>query len=239
MINVAIAEDDFRIANIHEGFLEKIDGVTVVGQAMNGKETLQLLSEQAVDLLLLDIYLPDKMGIDLIRDARDVQPYLDIIIITAANEKHLLEKGLRKGVVNYLIKPISLEHFTDVIEQYKARQSLLQQQDTIDQNMLDELFTPSAESSKSAKSANPTDTEADITNLPKGIDSVTLKKIQTYITRHPAPITAEEMGEKIGSSRTTARRYLEYLVSINAVFVEQDYGIVGRPERKYVPNQSP
>ncbi|GAB4074926.1 response regulator [Barrientosiimonas marina] len=231
MIRVAIAEDDFRVANIHEGFLEKIDGVEVAGQAMNGKETVQLLNEQEVDLLLLDIYLPDMMGINLITQIRDMQPYLDIIIITAADEKNLLEKSLRQGVFNYLIKPVSLEHFMKVIENYKERQSVLQQQDKIDQNMLDHLFT------QSDKPAADTETNDETyENLPKGIDQVTLKKINNYISHHPDPVTAEEMGIQIGSSRTTARRYLEYLVSINRVFVEQEYGIVGRPERKYVPN---
>lgn len=46
-------------------------------------------------------------------------------------------------------------------------------------------------------------------------------------------VSIEEMGEKMGASRTTARRYLEYLVSINVCTAKHDYGIVGRPERKY------
>ena len=66
MLRVAIAEDDFRIAQVQERFLLEVDGVEVVGKALNAKETLEMLKEKKVDLLLLDIYMPDEMGTDLL-----------------------------------------------------------------------------------------------------------------------------------------------------------------------------
>ena len=59
MLRVAIAEDDFRIAQVQERFLLEVDGVEVVGKALNAKETLEMLKEKKVDLLLLDICMPD------------------------------------------------------------------------------------------------------------------------------------------------------------------------------------
>jgi CitB family two-component system response regulator CitT len=221
MISIIIAEDDFRIADIHEGFLEKMEGLQVTGKAINGEETLRLVRENDVDLLLLDIYLPDYLGTDLIQEIRKVKSELDIIIITAATEKHLLETSLREGIVNYLIKPVSMEHFTEVMNAYKHRKRLLHETDAIDQDLLDSLFTISDKKTK-------------VDTLPKGIDRITFDKVKKYMEQDKEKAwTADEMGKRIGSSRTTARRYLEYLVSTNNVNVEQEYGIIGRPERKY------
>ena len=69
--------------------------------------------------------------------------------------------------------------------------------------------------------------------LPKGIDPVTLDKILEEMKECSTMFTSEEMAERVGASRTTARRYLEYLVSCGSVEVDVSYGGVGRPERIY------
>ncbi|WP_175615687.1 response regulator [Piscibacillus halophilus] len=223
MIKIIVAEDDFRVANIHEGFLNKIDHVQVVGKAMNGQETLELVQSTDFDLLFLDIYLPDILGTELIDQLREIKPDLDIIMITAATEKHLLEDSLRKGIVNYIMKPASLEKFQEAINQYFNRQSLLAEQDHIDEELLNKIFSNQTNSIQSPKQ----------NSLPKGIDKITLEKVIEHFDDKKGPWSADEMGQAIGSSRTTARRYLEYLVSTEYIKVEQEYGVIGRPERKY------
>ncbi|MFD1068121.1 response regulator [Oceanobacillus locisalsi] len=226
MIQIIIAEDDFRIANIHEEFLGKMEGVQVAGKTLTGEQTLSLTQEQKPDLILLDIYLPDYLGTELIPKLREVHPAVDIMIITAAKEKELLEQCMRKGISNYLIKPVSLERFTTVIQEYKKQKDVLQQTDYIDQDTVDELLFPSS---------NKQTEEAD---LPKGIDWITLQKVKRIMENAGKSLSAEEMGESIGSSRVTARRYLEYLVSEGVVKVEQEYGIIGRPQRRYFLQES-
>ncbi|GAB3055108.1 response regulator [Virgibacillus ainsalahensis] len=221
MIDIVIAEDDFRIANIHEEFLGKMEGLKVIGKALTGEQTLSLTKELKPDLILLDIYLPDYLGTALIPKIREIHPHTDIIIITAAKEKELLEKSMRKGITNYLIKPVSLERFTTVMNEYKKQKDLLKQKEYIDQSTVDELLFSSVNK------------QAEEGVLPKGIDRVTLAKVQHMIEEEKKTWSAEEMGKQIGSSRTTARRYLEYLVSDGVVKVEQEYGIIGRPERRY------
>jgi len=117
MLRVAIAEDDFRIAQVQERFLLEVDGVEVVGKALNAKETLEMLKEKKVDLLLLDIYMPDEMGTDLLPKIRAQFPQVDVIVVTAATEKNIVEICLRNGVVNYLIKPVMMESFINAIKQ--------------------------------------------------------------------------------------------------------------------------
>lgn len=72
-----------------------------------------------------------------------------------------------------------------------------------------------------------------IARLPKGIDALTLDKIRAVFQANPNALNAEEVGQEIGASRTTARRYLEFLVSTDELSAEVAYGTVGRPERRY------
>ena len=70
--------------------------------------------------------------------------------------------------------------------------------------------------------------------LPKGIDRLTLEKVQQILSSVQSPgLTSEEVASQIGASRTTVRRYLEYLVSQMNLDVDISYGGVGRPERRY------
>lgn len=223
-IKVAIAEDDFRIADIHEKFLNKFEEIDVVGKSLTGEQTLQLLEQRTPDLLLLDVYMPDRLGSDLLPHIRENYPKVSIIMITAATDKAFLEKALIYGVENYLIKPVSRERFDEVIHQYIKKQSLLSSTQEVNQNFVDLLFR---------KGKNEEETKS--TGLPKGIDEITLGKVKAVFRLKREGLSAEEVGKEIGASRITARRYLEYLSSKQEVKAEVVYGIVGRPERKYYP----
>jgi len=221
MIRVVIAEDDFRVASIHERFLTKIEGVQVVGKALTGEETLKCLEKEHADLLLLDIYMQDQLGTDLLPIIRQKHPHLDVIMITAASEKELVETSLRNGVIDYIIKPVTLERFKSTLEYYKKRRQLLDAHTEVNQEIIDAIFGHTHRTAKPGE------------GLPKGIDPLTLQKVIDILKTVKEGISAEEMGEKMGASRTTARRYLEYITSTGKAAAELEYGIVGRPERKY------
>lgn len=220
MIHVLISEDDFRVAQIHENFIEKIEGMTLTGKALNAGETLTLLNQTHVDLILLDVYMPDALGTDLLHKIREIQPSVDIIMITAATQKNFLERAIHYGVQDYLIKPVTLEQFTTSMNRYKKKKQMLKEIDEVDENLLHQVFHTEYKKTK-------------ITSLPTGIDERTLSKIKAILEEEQDGITSEKAGDKIGASRTTARRYLEYLVGTEEAAVEQVYGIVGRPERRY------
>ncbi|WP_257346716.1 response regulator [Pseudalkalibacillus decolorationis] len=221
-VKVAIAEDDFRVANVHEKFLKKIPEVEIAGKALNAEKTLELLHTKKVDLLLLDIYMPDKLGTDILTTIRANFEDVDIIMITAATDKAFLEKAIRNGVQNYLIKPVKMDRFTDTVKEYIQSRNLLQNKEEVDQNIVDRLFKNSDESK----------TE-DNRELPKGIDALTLNKVLEVLRNSQKGLSAEEIGKRMGAARTTARRYLEYLISVDKCRSEVEYGSVGRPERKY------
>jgi CitB family two-component system response regulator CitT len=221
LIRVAIAEDDFRVASIHERFLLKMEGVKVVGKTLTGGETLKLLSNEHVELLLLDIYMQDQLGTDLLPLIRRDFPHVDVIMITASTEKELVEISLRNGVVDYIIKPVTQERFHLTIENYKKKRNLLENTTEVNQQVIDTIFGHA----KPLVKQN--------IGMPKGIDPLTLQKVIDIMKTVEDGISAEEMGEKMGASRTTARRYLEYITSTGEVTAELEYGIVGRPERRY------
>ncbi|MED4017765.1 response regulator [Sutcliffiella cohnii] len=222
MINVLIVEDDFRIADIHEKFLREIDDVNIIGKALRASDAMEIIEKEQVDLLLLDIYIPDKLGTDLIHEIKKKHVDLDFIVITAANNTELLDTSLKSGAFYYLLKPVSISKFTDVIESYKKRRKSLKSSEFVDQKFIDDLI-----GNKSIERGTTSEL------LPKGVNPLTLNKVIRFMEELPNGITAEDMGLKLGASRTTARRYLEYLVSIGKVKAELEYGIVGRPERMY------
>ncbi|QHJ70287.1 response regulator [Planococcus halotolerans] len=219
MLSVLIAEDDFRVANIHEQFLKKVRGTKLVGKTSNCKETLAAVKKYKPDLIILDNYMPDGLGIDLIEEIREINNPTDVILVSAANEKEYIETAIRKGVKGIIIKPASLERFIFTIQKYIDDKISLERKDKVEQSFLDDLFgVKIAEESTTAV---------------KGIDPLTLEKVISILKQNKTGITAEKTGEKMGASRTTARRYLEYLVSIDECYAELVYGIVGRPERNY------
>ncbi|MGR6899288.1 response regulator [Rummeliibacillus sp. TYF-LIM-RU47] len=223
-IKAVIAEDDFRIADIHEKYLSTFDEIEVVGKALNGEQTLELIKLKQPDLLILDVFFPDMMGTDLLPLIRKDFPKVDIIMITAATDKVFIETALNYGVIHYLIKPVNRERFDEVISEYIKRHSILMSNQEINQTYVDLLFGKSFDQKMKKNSG-----------LPKGIDEITLEKVQAVLLTKRMGLSAEEVAKEIGASRITARRYLEYLSSINEAKAEVVYGIVGRPERKYYP----
>lgn len=221
-IKAVIAEDDFRVAAIHEKFLGNFKEIEVVGKALNGKDTIEMLKEHNPELLLLDVYMPDQLGTELLPVIRKEFPDVDIIMITAATDKEILSKALHYGVEQYLIKPVKMEMFHQAIEEYLQKAALLQSKDEIDQDFVNRLFNRSTSHNHSRESA-----------LPKGIDEITLVKVTEVLQSSSSGLSAEQVSEQIGASRTTARRYLEYLITVKECKAEVVYGVVGRPERRY------
>ncbi|MBY0186980.1 response regulator [Bacillus altitudinis] len=225
MIKVLIAEDDFRIAAIHESYIQKVQGFQVAGKAKSAKDLWEALQKEQVDLILLDVYMPDELGTNLLPLLRERHPEVDVIIITAATETMLLRDALHYGVVHYLIKPVTAQKFTQVLTEYKEKRELINSKEEVNQTMIDLFFGQIQEESQ----------QKDDRDLPTGINSLTLDKVKTFMATEMNGITAEELGEKMGASRTTARRYVEYLVTTGECRAELAYGIIGRPERKYYP----
>ncbi|CSC42512.1 transcriptional regulatory protein CitB [Vibrio cholerae] len=145
----------------------------------------------------------------------------DVIFITAASDMETVREAVRCGVFDYLLKPIAYDRVQNSLERYLKYISSLRANDSVNQRHVDELFNFQAKTDQ-------------LDGLPKGIDELTLIKIQEIYHHEPqAAYTAELLGQAIGISKTTARRYLEYCVASGFLEACIQHGRVGRPERLY------
>lgn len=217
---VLIIEDDIAIAQLHHKYLSQMGDFEVVGIATTQAEAALQLEVLKPDLVLLDVYLPDGTGLDILQWIRGRNACCDIILITAARDVETLQQAMRGGVVDYLLKPVMFPRLEAALHKYLARRAELGRTADIDQGLVDKMLTVHSQP------------EVGQQRLPKGIDAVTLDKIR-HLFRQPQSLTADEAGERIGASRTTARRYLEYLIGTGELEADVRYGSVGRPERSY------
>ncbi|WP_313997390.1 response regulator [uncultured Paenibacillus sp.] len=226
MIQVIIVEDDVRNAEINRRFVEKVDGFHTVGIATDGRQAADLLEIVSPDLVLLDLYVPHVSGFDLLRRIKLHHTRTDIIMITAAKELHTIREAIHGGVFDYILKPVIFNRLRETLEKYRSfrgKITALEQEGaeaSVDQHKIDELLRPG-------------DGEKQRPVYPKGIDQLTLDKVTVYMMHAAAPRTAEQVSADLGISRSTSRRYLEFLVSSGKVAADLSYGSVGRPERVY------
>lgn len=227
---VLIIEDDPRIAEINRRFVEKVPGYQVIGIATDRQQAEEQLEVLRPDLVLLDIFFPDMNGLDLLRYMQEHHRDTDVIMITAAKEVDTVRDAIRGGVFDFIVKPMVFERFQKTLLHYQEYRSKLNRLKTergrIDQAEIDQLLP-----GHGAKPQNES-------YLPKGIDKLTLEKVSAVISQAATGLSAEEVARDIGASRSTARRYLEYLVAKGEAKADLSYGVVGRPERVYVAFES-
>lgn len=225
MINVVIVEDDEDAVNIYKQFTNQLEYYNVIATASSGSQTLQLLKVIQPQLILLDVYLPDMNGIELLREIRKEYRGIDVIMITAANDTNTVSEAIRGGAFGYLIKPIIIDKFIATLKQYDEVREQLYLNPLVNQENIDDLFR----SNNKVRSV----TGIKQVTYPKGIDKHTLKLVRSKILHMNESLSADEFSQLVGISYSTMRRYLEYLVSLDEMEVEVVYGSVGRPERKY------
>ncbi|WP_010448342.1 response regulator [Vibrio rotiferianus] len=217
---VMIIEDDIAIAELHHKYLSQLSGLEVVGIATTRMEAELQLEVLKPDLLLMDVYLPDGTGLEILNTLRANNQTCDVILITAARDVDTLQQAMRGGVVDYLLKPVMFPRLEAALQKYISQRQQLNVAESLDQNLVDKMLQSNVAPDTSSQ------------RLPKGIDGVTLDKIRGLFVGEEM-YTADEAGEQIGASRTTARRYLEYLISSGELEADLNYGTVGRPERCY------
>lgn len=219
MIEVLVVDDDFMVGRVHKGFVERTPGFEVVGVARTGAEALEAAASLRPDLVLLDIYLPDANGLDLLQRFREAAPELDVLVISAAREADTVRRALRGGIVHYLMKPFSYDDLRARLEHYQQTYgSFAASSEEADQAEVDRVFGI-------GRSDAP---------LPKGFSAETLNLVADQLRAAESDLSAAEMASLVGMSRVSARRYLEHLVGTDRADVRLRYGEVGRPERGYV-----
>lgn len=222
---VLIIEDDPMVQEVNRQFVEQVPSFQVVGIASNGVEGVQHVHDLKPDLVIMDIFMPVQDGIQTLQQLRSKREATDVIVITAAKDKETIQSMMRNGAMDYIIKPFKFERLKQALESFRSYRLQMEQQDgAVSQAELDELmFRKKAEQSM-GHSQN---------DLPKGLHGKTLEQIMHQLEEEKQSMSAEEVAERVGIARVTARRYLEYLESIGKVWRDVEYGGVGRPTNRY------
>ncbi|MFE7744513.1 response regulator [Nocardia sp. NPDC057455] len=228
MIRVLIVEDEPLIAEAHRAYVERIAGFTPVGVVHTGREAMRAAADAAaegspIDLVLMDIGLPDASGLDVAAALTGLAPRPDVIAITSARDLAMVRTAVSHGVVLYLLKPFTFAAFRDKLERYREfRTALPAGESAISQHDIDRAL--SALRTPDQRAATP-----------KGVAPQTLDEISRTVRAAEAEgVTAADTATSIGVSRITAWRYLEKLADDGLVVRRSDYGRAGRPKTRYV-----
>lgn len=218
MDKVLIVEDDPMVANINKKYLARIMPCEIFGPVTTQSEIIDILNKESIDLILMDEYLPQKNGLEILKFLRMEGFLTQVIMITAANQTEEVQKAYAYGVIDYLVKPFEIERFKQAIEKYDKRQLLLREKHTIKQEDIDQA--------KIEEKINE--------DLPKGLNKMTLLRIIEVI--HQKPIkewTLRSLATEVNISNVTVKKYMDYLEATHQVDAHLTTGQIGRPEYRY------
>ncbi|CAM5343235.1 Response regulator OS=Streptomyces rochei OX=1928 GN=G3I25_18555 PE=4 SV=1 [Streptomyces rochei] len=218
-IGVLVVDDDFMVARVHRAFVERVEPFRVVGVAGTGEEALTAVAELRPDLVLLDLYLPDLFGLDVIPRLRAAGHDCDVMVISAAREADAVRGAVRHGVVDYLLKPFEFEDLRVRLERYAVQRGRLLGTVVRSQADVDRVLAGAAAPVAPA--------------LPKGMSAETAELVERTLRAAEGTLSASECAALTGVSRVSARRYLEYFHTVGRADVSLRYGVAGRPERRY------
>ena len=225
-IRVLVVEDEEIAAAAHAEYVRRVAGFEVAGVARSGLEALRLLDRETgagrpVDQVRLLMHQPGRPGLDRGRRERQEGVLSDVIAVTSARDVEVVRRAVAQGVVQYILKPFTFAGLRTRLEQYAAfREQLGARAGEVGQAEVDELFTLLR-------------TPSGAEGLPKGLAEDTLRLVSDRLREAGDPLSASSVAEATGTSRVTARRYLEYLADSGLVERRPRYGRTGRPEVEY------
>ncbi|UNZ21800.1 response regulator [Streptomyces sp. 891-h] len=225
MIEVLVVDDDPNVARINAAYVSKIPGFHVAGTAHSAAEALLFLRQHAVDLVLLDHYLPDESGLALLRRLRSSGMETEAIMVTAARDTATVRAAQRHGALQYIVKPFTFAHLRGKLDGYAAlrRELATAPRTGATQETVDRLFGAAARGGGGE-------------TLPKGHSVLTADLVRGVLQGTAGAaraFSAQEVADRAGLSRQTAQRYLKLLESAGLVRHRLKHGETGRPVHLY------
>lgn len=220
MYKVLIIEDDPMVAMINEQYINRNKKFHVIEKFRDGKSALTYLEDHEADLIILDVFMPVMDGFETLRQIRKKKISVDVIMVTAANDRADLEEAIHLGVVDYLVKPFSYDRFQIALEKFIAQNNALKDLGTLNQKNIDHIIENTRKKGEEI--------------FPKGIQEKTLRMILDYLRESNQWLTGDSIAQKIGLTAVTVRRYMNYLAESGQVVGEMNYETGGRPCMKYI-----
>ena len=209
-VRVLILDDDFRVAQLHQGIVDDHPGFAVTGTVRSLAEARDSVRASRPDLLIADVFLPDGDGIALVRESG-----IDAILISAADDAATVRRALRSGALGYLVKPFERRALSSLLDRYIRCCNLLSGDRALRQEDVDRALAILHGAGEPVSISRSATEQLVLAALGDGEAS------------------AAEVGERVGISRATAQRHLAALAARTVVEVRLNYGSTGRPEHRY------
>ena len=230
MIRTLVVDDDYHVAHAHALSVGRVPEFSVTAEAHSAEEARLHIMDEQPDLLLLDMYLPDYSGLDLMRrltresagsTGPDASGYVpDFLLVTAARDIQSVRSAMQLGAIYFLVKPFTFAALREQLEAYRQWRKRLERSPEADQDLVDELY---------GLLRSPAVTSATRSNLPP-----TMARVLDIVRSSTTPVGAAEVAQRLGVSRPTAQRYLALLVQKQVIELDLAYGTTGRPEHLYL-----
>ena len=222
MISTLIVQDRPIATEALEEYVRRVSGFVVSGIVRTGAEALRRLALERASLVLLDTSLPDMDGIDVIRAMRAAGYTSDVIVITEETDLAVVQAAAAYGIVHYLVKPVTFAMLREKLERYRVYHGRLSAAPA---------FVTQAEIDRILAAVRATGSA----DLPKGMNKDSLRAVAAIVqdAADGSGVSAAEVAATLGTSRVTARKYLEYLVALELVSRRPRYAGAHRPEVEY------
>jgi two-component system response regulator DctR len=221
-LHVLIAEPDIMLRTLYRKIVSDIPGYVFAGFADNGDALHSILACASVNLVLLDILLPRFGALEGFRKMRTEFPKIDFIILSSEKAPDIVRGTICSGAFDYLIKPFEWERFERALVAYgEYHRSLVDRKRPWRQEDIDRLPGFRKQLPENSQPA------------PKGFQETLLNRLFNLLRESSIPISASETGRMVGISRSSARRYLEYLAEEGEITVQYEFTQIGRPKKLY------
>lgn len=224
MLNVLVVDDDAMVAELNRCYISQIPGFNCCGVCPTLKQARDkvLHGDQPVDLILLDIYMQQENGLDLLPELREAKRSIDVIVISSAADAQTIQQSLHYGVVDYLIKPFQFARFEEALTGWQRKKLLKDNHPWYEQADVDALLH--------GNQPEPAETH----RLPKGLTPQTLRTLCQWIDAHPQlEFSTDDLAAAVNISRVSCRKYLIWLVQCKILSTNLHYGVTGRPVYRY------
>ncbi|WP_028855815.1 response regulator [Psychrilyobacter atlanticus] len=224
MYKVLIVEDDPMVAMINQDYIEMIENFEVIGCVATKIDVFNSLKSNKIDLIILDVYLPNSDGLNILKKIREKQYLTDVIMVTAANGIEGIKKAMAYGVIDYLVKPFQRNRFNEAVDKFLTKNSFFEttnrsEKANLSQDKIDMFYT------------KPVMEKLD---LPKGLHEKTLDRILSLLLKEKNKIwTIREISKELNISNVTIKKYMDYLESVRKISSTTTHGNIGRPEYNY------
>jgi response regulator of citrate/malate metabolism len=214
---VLVVEDDRVVAGVHCRFVARVSGFAPVGVAQTAAQADKMMLSLRPDLLLLDIGLPGESGIALMRRMRARGEACEVIAVTAATASHVVRSVVQLGGVDYLVKPFDQDRLRKSLGLFQRRMAMFRAS-TLAQDQVDRICSDGPNTGRW---------------LPRDLSHDRLHRVRDVLAAEPEPVSAAHVAAAAGIARVTARRYLEYLVTIEQAAMDCIADGPGRPKKLY------